>query len=241
MTTKQTWVAVIMAALCQLFVACGDHPTPIPTAPSPIPVVAAPVPSPQPAPPAGTPIRPSIAAVQPSVGSTGGGAWGAITGRDFQPGATVLIGGQRAAVAAMQNNTTMLFWTATHDAGSVDITITNPGGLSDTLPGAYTYASPATFDPDAEWIGHAGPDFDTEFHFSIRQGRLVDLTCVSTRLTPAAPTAVENGEFAYRSDTGASLSGRLVSPVNAVGTIGLADCATGAWWAEKGPTQRVAK
>lgn len=233
---NQTRMAVILLLLCPPLGGCGDHSTP--TAPSAAGVVPSPAPAPAPAPAPSpvSPVRPSIAAVQPNVGSTNGGAWGAITGRDFQPGATVRLGGQRVAQAATQSDGTMLFWTASHDSGAVDVTVTNPGGLSDTLPGGYVYAAPETFDPNAEWIAHAGPDFDTEVHFNIRQGRLVDVTCASTHLTLAAPAAVENGEFGYRGDAGVALSGRVVSPVNAVGTIDLTGCATGSWWAEKSST-----
>ena len=115
----------------------------------------------------------------------------------------------------------------------VDVTVTNPGGLSATLRGSYTYAPPASFDPDGEWIAHAGPDFDIELHLTFTFGRLVDATCGAHRVVLSSSSTVENGEFASGSDDGMALAGRLVSPVNAVGTLTFDGCASGQWWAEK--------
>lgn len=132
-----------------------------------------------------------------------------------------------------ESTTVVVFWTEARAAGVVDVTVTNPGGLTATLPGSYTYAAPASFDPDGEWIAHAGPDFDTEIHLTFTFGRLVDVTCGAHRVVLSSSSTVENGEFASGSDDGMALAGRLVSPVNAVGTLTFDGCASGQWWAEK--------
>ena len=188
--------------------------------------------NPDPLPPSPA-IRPSIATIAPDSGSIHGGAWSTITGTDFQPGATVQLGQQKAKQIVVKSTTVVVFWTEARAAGVVDVTVTNPGGLTATLPGSYTYAAPASFDPDGEWIAHAGPDFDIEMHLTFTFGRLVDVTCGAHRVVLSSPSTLENGEFASGNDDGMALAGRLVSPVNAVGTLTFDGCASGQWWAEK--------
>jgi hypothetical protein len=222
--TARTGIVLVMFA--QGLAGCGEaHP---PTAPSQSSVPQqSPQPNPQP-----TPIQPVVTSVAPIAGSTGGDAWGTITGTDFQPGAAVRLGDGPAKTVWVQDSTTILFWTSAHAAGTVDVVVTNPGGLVSRLAAAYTYASPESFDFNGEWVAHAGPEFDTEMRFAVRDDLLVSLSCGTTTLTLSAPVHVRAGEFSFVDDDGFAVSGRLVSPVNAVGTINVPGCSA-AWWADK--------
>jgi len=226
MTKYSARLTLVVSLLCLSTLGCGGHPGPTSATPTPGAV------NPDPLPPSPA-VRPSIATIAPDSGSIDGGAWSTITGTDFQPGATVQLGQQKAKQIVVKSTTVVVFWTEARAAGVVDVTVTNPGGLSATLRGSYTYAPPASFDPDGEWIAHAGPDFDIELHLTFTFGRLVDATCGAHRVVLSSSSTVENGEFASGSDDGMALAGRLVSPVNAVGTLTFDGCASGQWWAEK--------
>lgn len=69
-----------------------------------------------------------------------------ITGTGFQPGATVKFGSALADHADVFGSTVIIAIAPNHDPGTVDVTVTNPDGLSSTLSNAYTYgaATPAS-------------------------------------------------------------------------------------------------
>lgn len=228
MNRTRTGIALLILSLG--LVGCGEHGSP--SAPSAPPAPSVQQPSPQP-----NPIQPTVAAVAPHNGSTRGGAWATITGADFQRGATVKLG-DGAVTAGVLDSATMVFWTTAHSAGTVDVVVTNPGGLFATLTGAYTFAPPDSFDFNGEWVAHAGSEFETDMRFTIRNDTLVSVSCGgSATLTFSPPPAVHNGDFSFVGDDGLAISGTLVSPVNAVGTINLPDvtaCRAARWWADKG-------
>jgi len=176
-----------------------------------------------------------VTAVAPRIGSTRGGGWATITGADFQPGASVRFG-HSAVSSWTRDSTTIAIWaTAAHAAGTVDVIVTNPGGLQATLTSGYAYEPPESFDPNGDWIAHAGPEFETDMRFTIRNNVLVSVSCdMSGPLTFASSPSVRNGEFLFFGDDGLAMSGTLVSPVTAVGTINVPACPAGRWWADKG-------
>src|SRR5262249_29294549 len=129
MTTK--WQLGILLMWISLVVAgCTDvRSSAAPAAPSPIPQ---PVPQP-------TGLQPAVTTPTPNTGSPAGDAWGTISGTQFQSGATVRLG-NAVQMASVRDDATILFWTTSHPAGTVDVVVTNPGGLSGNLAGAYTFA-----------------------------------------------------------------------------------------------------
>ncbi len=91
---------------------------------------------------------PSITAINPTTGSTAGGTPMAITGSGFQNGPTVTIGGIAAKNVVVGSSTNITATTpvgpATEEAGlPMDVTVTNPDGLSTTKAGAFTYFVPS--------------------------------------------------------------------------------------------------
>lgn len=169
------------------------------------------------------------------MGSTAGDAWGRIRGTDFQRGATVTFGTRVLRNVYFEDSTTLSFpGSEPHAVGTVDVTVTNPGGLVSTIRGAYTYAPPESFDVNGDWVAHAGPEFETEMRFAIRNDILISVSCgTSGTLTSLRSLAVGNGEFAFAGDDGLGFAGRLVTPVSAVGTISVVGCIGARWWAVK--------
>jgi hypothetical protein len=224
MKTKMQ-VARVLVILSSGLVGCGDRYSPsAPAAASPIAQPTAPQPA---------PIQPLVTAIAPNVGSTSGGGWGTIAGTDFQRGATVRLGNNMISVLVQDSQTIRLSGFAAHAAGTVDVVVTNPGGLESRLTGGYTYALRESFDFNGEWVAHAGPEYETEMRFAIRNDVLVSMTCgTSGDLTPSLASGTANGEFSFAAD-GLALSGTLLSPVTAAGTIDVPGCSAAKWWADK--------
>jgi hypothetical protein len=225
----------ILLMLCLGLVGCGDSVMPsAPVAPS-APSASQPTPqlNPQPTP---TGTRPTAAAIEPKIGATQGGAWGTITGTNFESGATVKLGDGSVQVFVVDAKT-INFWTVAHVPGYVDVVVSNPGGLSTTLDGAFTFAPRELFDFNGDWIAHAGGHYETDMRFTIRNNVLVSVSCgTSIVSTLSPPPSVTNGEFSFRGDDGFAVSGTLVSPKQAVGTVNAAavpDCTAARWWADK--------
>jgi hypothetical protein len=144
--------------------------------------------------------------------------------------------GNRGLQTWVRDEATIGFYATAHPAGTVDVVVTNPGGLSGTLARAFTYASPGSFDPNGDWIGYARPefDYDKEMRFAIQHDSLVNLSCGSPETVTLLPLpVVHDGEFSFRGDDGLAISGQFVSPVGAVGTINVPGCTTTSWWAAK--------
>jgi hypothetical protein len=148
----------------------------------------------------------------------------------------VTLGGTQVT-AHVFDSATVRFWTTAHPSGTVDVVVTNPGGLFTTLEGAYTFAPPETFDFNGDWVAHAGDDYETDMRFTVRNDTLVSVSCGgSAALTFSRPPAVHAGDFSVAGDDGVAISGSIVSPVSAVGTINVPDvpaCRGAEWWAEK--------
>ena len=209
--------------------ACGGLP-PSPSVPSslPAPSVTAPAPSP-------TGLQPTIAGVSPNVVTTAG-TWGTITGSQFEAGATVTIGNV-AVFSTVADSTTIRFSTGAHPAGSVDLTVTNPGGRAATLAGGYTFTAPESFDANGEWIAHADGSnhYLTDMRFTIRNNALISLSCGSEAAPVTTPITltVQSGGFSFLGPDGLSMSGRLDSMTTSEGRVAAPGCGDGLWWADK--------
>jgi hypothetical protein len=102
----------------------------------------------------------------------------------------------------------------------------------------FTYASPATFDFNGDWQGWAwGEDASRAFArlmLTIRDNIVVSASCGSApSLTLDPPPVVANGEFSFAGSGGVSITGKIVSPNSASGTINMASCVNGVWSTEK--------
>ena len=131
--TNRIRTGIALLILSHGLVGCADQGSP--TAPSAPPPPSVQQPSPQ----QPTGIQPSITAIAPQVGSTRGGAWATITGVDFQPGAKVRLGDTTVSSWTRDSTTISVWGTAAHAAGTIDVIVTNPGGLEARLSGGYTF------------------------------------------------------------------------------------------------------
>lgn len=230
-TRRSTFVrsgTALLLALAGLAPGCGANGKPpvTPLSPSLSPPV-----SPSFAPPV-------VTGLSESLGSTGGGAEVKIEGTGFlalEGGAVVTFGGVRAPRVSVVGTTAIFTTAPAHAAGLVDLVVSNPDGQSGRLANAYTYASPDSFDWNGEWEGGAQTGH-VLFRFTIQNSRLTTVSCDTSgtvSFSPAPP--VSNGEFAFSREDGVAITGRLVSPRDAIGTIHLAPCTNSDWFARKQP------
>ncbi|MCD6506085.1 IPT/TIG domain-containing protein [Candidatus Poribacteria bacterium] len=90
-----------------------------------------------------------VTGISPDVASTGGSGMSVtITGNNFTSGATVTIGGCAVTSAVVVDSHTInAVLNVTGGAGTYDVTVTNPGGSTDTLSNGFTIlAAPAVTD-----------------------------------------------------------------------------------------------
>ena len=182
----------------------------------------------------------AVGAVSPTAGSTGGGTTLRITGTGFQSRATVAFGGAPGTAYA-ENSTTIHVTAPPHGPGAVDVLVTNPDGQAARLAGAYTYASPSSFDFNGTWVGYAlaHPESaarvgvshaDMDVRLTIQNNTVTSLTCGGAAIAIESPPSVTNGEFSL---SGVSVTGRIVAAVEAVGTISTTACPSTRWNATK--------
>ena len=148
--------------------------------------------------------------------------------------------GEVRQTANVENSTTIRVTTPAHDAGPVEIIVSNPDGQAVTFTGGHSYASPQSFDFNGAWEGCtlAHPDAqarsapqhsDMEMRFTIESNRLTNLTCGGATLAFVSPPSVRDGAFSHAGDDDVVITGRIVSAVSAVGTINTGACPATRW------------
>ena len=150
----------------------------------------------------------------------------------FMPGMTAMFDGIKVTGRFDSRDTsftTFLSETPAHAAGTVDLTVTNPDGQSHRVAGGYTYAPQESFDPNGVWGGFSLNGTDTLVEFVIEANRLVSASCwydAHLSVTFAESPSVHSGEFSAIGESGATISGRIVSASEIVGTISFPPCTT---------------
>ena len=164
---------------------------------------------------------PVISELQPNIGSTRGGTPVYIRGIGFFRGPlTVRIDGIVTPVedASDFEFEYLYLLTPAHAAGPVEVLVTNADGQ--TASGTFTYASPAVFDFNGDWQGWAQT---TPVVLTIRDNRVVSVSCGASILTLTPPLVIEEGEFSIEG-SGGSITANILEPNFAVGTINMGSC-----------------
>jgi uncharacterized protein (TIGR03437 family) len=172
----------------------------------------------------------ALTSLSPDTGSTDGGAQVVLSGSKFDPGAHVTFDGV-AVPLVYGTSQVMITHPPAHAAGSVDVVVTNPDGS--TAKQVFSYASPGSFDFNGDWDAVVSGD-EIVFRFTIRDNALASVTCRTSApiaLTPAP--VVANGAFSFSGADGASMSGRLVAPSQAIGEINVPVCGAISWFASR--------
>jgi hypothetical protein len=178
---------------------------------------------------------PVVTGVTPNIGSTGGGATVTISGTGFLSvhGITVTLDATRATNVETPGSTMFTFLTPAHAPGTVDLVVSNPDGQSHRLVGAYTYVSPESLDLNGQWVASVRDGSHRLIAFTIQDNKLVSASCTHEDKRalplPSPPPSVSNGEFSFVGSDGVSMSGRIVSPSEVIGTMNFAACTNLSW------------
>jgi len=180
-------------------------------------------------------VPPVISELLPNIGSTGGTPI-TIRGTGFRSGLTVSVDGIVSTDYYRVNSTTIQLYTRGHAAGTVEVIVTNPDGQAGSAE--FTYASPATFDFNGDWQGWADwVAWIEPFVMTIRDNMVVSVSCGGSSLTLDPPPIVTNGAFSFAGSGGVWVSGKILSPISATGSINTPSCPNnnygGEWFAEK--------
>jgi hypothetical protein len=177
---------------------------------------------------------PTIVSVTPSIGSTGGGSWIRIDGTGFVRGFQVALG--TATIGRFDSRFTdrIFLDTPAHAPGAVDVVVTNPDRQTVRAAGAYTFASPGSFEVDGEWGGYTqSPPYDEWLTFMVVGRSVVSISCADSGVVGlSAPAPIRDGEFSHAEATGVIITGRIVARGQAVGRMNIDRCANTEWRAE---------
>jgi hypothetical protein len=199
--------------------------------------------------PPATPPPPVISELVPNTGSTAGGAPVRIRGTVGYV-VTVTVDGILTPFEQGFPDVDILYLSVpAHAAGTAEVILTDRYGQAGR--GVFTYASPATFDFNGDWQGvarllvEAPSDSGARLLLTIRDNIAVSVSCSVCRpgencfivsapsLTLDPPPAVANGEFSFAGSGGVSITGKILSPFYASGSINTASCGSRYWWAER--------
>ncbi len=99
----------------------------------------------------------AVDGITPAQGGRSGGTAVTVTGKSFQKGAAVVLGGTAATAVIVVDASTITASTPAHAAGPVNVVVTNPDGGRVKLAGGFTYV-PCGFalDPTSARIGLTG-------------------------------------------------------------------------------------
>jgi hypothetical protein len=178
------------------------------------------------------PPAPSVTSLAPGLGSTGGGAVLKITGaslatvsRTGTTTVTVMLGGIPVEASNAAGGGTVLYAVApAHEAGTVDLVVTDARGRTAVLSSAFTYASPESFEFDGEWYQFLGDYHDIFFGFKVVEGALASITCGNLTLALSPPMSIRRGEFAYRGEDGISATARIVAETQVRASVKAGPC-----------------
>jgi hypothetical protein len=173
---------------------------------------------------------PEIRELFPNIGSTAGGTILFISG--VTNAATVTVDGIGTAFEWEWGTDGIYVTMPAHAAGAVDVIVTDQYGQTGSA--VFTYASPDTFDFNGEWQGWTTPESNSlPVVLTIRDNMVVGVSCGNPSLTIDPASAVANGEFSFADSDGVSMTGKILSPKSASGTINSASCGNRTWSAWK--------
>jgi hypothetical protein len=92
-------------------------------------------------------LTPTVSSISPSNGGTAGGTAVTINGTNFLPGALVLFGSASATGVTVKSPTQIRAITPANSAGTVNVTIEDPGNVNGVLSSGFTYTAPASGTP----------------------------------------------------------------------------------------------
>lgn len=171
---------------------------------------------------------PTITQLELNFGATAGGKVISIFGDNFRNGATVTFDGLPGTVyfvAARELYVTV----PRHDAGAVDVVVTNADGQTAIAAGGFTYNHPTLTDFNGEWSGYIALE-GPRISFSIANDRLVSVSCGGVTQAFVSPPSTAAGEFVAVENGKLLMTGALGGKDDAAGVISTDACPLVDYW-----------
>ncbi|HEX5215133.1 MAG TPA: IPT/TIG domain-containing protein [Vicinamibacterales bacterium] len=174
---------------------------------------------------------PTITRLDANTAATAGGTAIEIAGNDFLTGVTVTFDGLAGKIY-FADARSLYVTVPRHDAGAVDVVVTNPDGQTAVLAGGFTYGHPTMTDFNGQWSGNIALERG-EIGFTIENDRLVFVSCggITQAFVPAPSTAA--GEFAAVENGRVLITGAIAGKDYAEGVISTDACPTVDFWASR--------
>ncbi len=102
-------------------------------------------------------VPPIVTSIDPIFGTKLGGTSVTIKGRDFQSGATVTFGDRAATDVVIVSSSTITAVIPAHPISTVDVIVTNPNGLTDTLSDGFAFVD-VLFGPRTDYAVGGSPE-----------------------------------------------------------------------------------
>jgi len=176
---------------------------------------------------------PIVTSFATNSGLTSGGGDIRINGTQFLAGVTVAFDGRPALLQIVVPPTLIIVSAPAHEAGRVDVVITQPDGQSVNVRDAFTYVLPTFSDFNGDWTGWDGIESDGVVNFTIRDNLLRRVACRGTEIVFATPPPTDQGLFTAVVDGAVVVTGGLVSANFATGTINIGACTNKGWFASR--------
>jgi hypothetical protein len=153
--------------------------------------------------------------------STAGGADIKISGTNLWGDEAVMFGDVAATgrPGSNRSGTTLFVVAPQHAAGVVEVVVTTPAGPL-RVPHGLEFVDQKALDFNGKWGGYLWDGSDVWVEFVIRNNSLVSLSCTFTATTTIEVSAdVVDGSFSAQGADDFRMSGRILSPSQASGTL----------------------
>jgi Legume lectin domain/IPT/TIG domain/Chitobiase/beta-hexosaminidase C-terminal domain/Abnormal spindle-like microcephaly-assoc'd, ASPM-SPD-2-Hydin len=138
---------------------------------------------------------PTVSSVSPNSGSTAGGAAVTITGTNFVTGAAVTFGGTAATNVVVVSGTQITATSPAGSAGAVTVTVTDSGGQSGSVAGAFTYIAVPALTISPTNLAFGSVEVNTASMETVTLSSTGTAVTVSAALVTGAGFTVSGGTF----------------------------------------------
>lgn len=165
----------------------------------------------------------SITAISPDHGIVDGGTPVKLIGSGLDASTQLSVGG--VAVKAFAYLGVLYFQVPAHQAGRVDVVVSNASGESLTAPGAFTYVLPESLILDGIWEGWSDGQTHVPFEFTIANNALTSVTCgAAAPVIISPPVPIVQAQLSVEQNGIPVMAARFLSNENASGAIGIGTC-----------------
>ena len=182
---------------------------------------------------------PTITRLELNTGATAGGTAISIFGDNFRNGVAVTFDGLAGKIYFVEARE-LYVTVPRHDAGAVDVVVTNADGQTAIAAGGFTYNHPTLTDFNGDWDGYIALE-GPAISFTVQNDRLIGVSCGGVTQTFVLPPSTAAGEFAAVENGRVLITGAIAGKGYAEGVISTDACPTVDFWVSRGTATPAAR